>query len=172
MPFIKNPYDVLLEAAKGDLECNTEGYLTESEIKTKLKNVEEVKYNAVITAEMVSVFDIAGDYLVEMNSIAGYMKTNKIRTVEEALDNIAEANNVEPMSVGLLMESDSYVYAMLEKASKMKNKSSKNKALDKINKSTDLIDRLKGKGYKVKKKKSSPAKKKGPKDDIEEGCRK
>ena len=156
--FIRNPYDLLLEAAGNDLTANTEGYITENAIHESLNNIEELDEDVIIGPEMVPVLKVSESYLVEMNSIASFMKTNGIKSTERALDLIAEANNMMPKDVGLLIESDDYVDSMLEKANanfkKTKNKKAKNKVLEKVKKATKLTDKLKKDGYTVKKKRS------------------
>lgn len=157
--FIKDPYSLLAEAANMDLTANTSGVLTESEIVSRLNTIDEVTEDVVITAEMVSVVNVAGDYLVEMNTLNPYMKCNGIKTVAEALNNVAKVNGLEEKSVGLLIESDDYVNALLEKANakfkKDKNAAAKNKVLEKIKKATDVPAKLIKDGFPVKKKKGS-----------------
>lgn len=172
MPFIQNPYDVLLEAAKSDLSNNTEQVLRENEIRTKLNSVEEITESVGLSPEMIPVISIGEDYLVEMNYIGGFMQSCNIKSVAEALDIIAEANKLPEKSVGLLIESDDYVEAMLEKASKTTNPKVKDKIMKKVKKSTDLTDKLQDDGYKVKKKKkdkkkaaAKPKSKKATKND-------
>lgn len=148
MAFIKDAYTLLSEAAL--LESDTEAIVTENEIMQRLNDIEEVSEEVVITAEMVSVISVGEDYLVEINNLVPYMKSNGITSVAEALDNISEANNLEAKAVGLLMESDEETKKLVDNA---KTKANKNKLLDKIKKSTDLSDNLKKNGYKVKKKK-------------------
>lgn len=162
---IDNPFNLLLEAAASDISANTEGNITESAILKRINSIEECSRHIVIGAEAVPVFNVDECYLVEMNSIAGYMKSTGIKSIMEALDNICEANNLEPYSVGLLVESDDEIRSMLEKANakckKDGNKKAKNAMLDKIKKSTDITDKLKKNGYPVKKKKSG-----SPKDEC------
>lgn len=155
---VDNPFKLLSEAAIGDIQANTEGAITESQIMARLNSIEEVAGDVNITAEMVPVISVAEDYLVEMNSIAGYMQSNEITTIAEALDNVAYVNGLDKFDVGLLIESDDYIKTMIEKADekckKDGDKKAKNKILDKIKKSTDVTEKLKKAGYKVKKKKS------------------
>ena len=151
MPFIKDPYSLLVEAASADLNANTEGTLTEGAIRSCLESIEEVDEEIVVTAEMVTVIKVGDDLLVEMNSLYPYMKTNGINSIEEALDNVAMANDLEEKAVGLLVESDAYYNAMLEKCNS--KGSNGNKVLEKIKKATDISSKLKDKGYNVKKKK-------------------
>ena len=170
MPFINDPYSLLLEASKQDLNRNTVNALTEGAIKTRLNSFEESANEVVITAEMVSVLKVNDQYVTEMNFLHPYMKSNGIKSVEEALDNVAFVNGLQEHSVGLLIESDDYIDAMLEKAcktaSKKKDASIKDKALNKIKKATDLPEKLKKDGFPVIKKKS--AKKEGC--ASKEGC--
>ena len=151
--FIRNPYDLLLEAAGDDLTANTEGYITENAIHESLNSIEEVDEDIVIAPNMVPVIKVSESYLVEMQAIASFMKSNGITSTEKALDTVAEANNLMPKDVGLLIESDDYVDDMLEKAN-CKPKKAKNKVLDKVRKATKLTDKLKKDGYPVKKKKA------------------
>lgn len=151
MPFIKNPYNILIEAAGSDLTANTEGLLTEQSILSRMDAIEEVSESFTHSAESVPVFKNGNDLLVEMTGIAGFMQDAGIYNIEEALDAVAAANDLPAKSVGLLVESDGYVQAMLEKAAK-KGKSAKNKTLEKINVAGKIADKLKDKGYTVKKK--------------------
>ena len=145
--FIHDTYSLLAEAAAMDLSANTEGVLTESEIDTRMKNIDEVSEDIIYTAEMVTVIAVDESYLTDINALMPFMKTNGIKSVGEALDMVAEANGMPPKSIGLLVESDAYVDALLEKACAKKTKEGKNKILDKIKKATDLSDKLKKKGY-------------------------
>ena len=156
---IDNPFNLLLEAAQSDLEMNTEGHITESTIINRFESIEECSRDIIIAPEAVPVFNIDETFLVDMNSLAAYMRSNEMTSVTESLDNIAVANNLYPRSIGLLVESDDEVRSMLEKAS-CKSRKAKNSVLDKIKKSTDITDKLKKNGYPVKKKKSKGKKKK------------
>lgn len=155
---IDNPFTLLVEAAQTDIVANTEGAITESTILNRFASIKECTKSIIVQAEAVPVFNIDECYVVEMNSIAGYMRSNKIKSIEEALDSVCEANHLEPYSVGLLVESDDYIQSMLEKANakckKDGNKKAKNAVLDKIKKSTDIADKLDKDGYPVLKKKS------------------
>ena len=154
---IDNPFNLLLEAAQTDIVTNTEGAITESAIINRFNSIKECSKSIVIAAEAVPVFNVDECYLVEMNSLAGYMKSNRIKSVETALDRICEANNLEPFSVGLLVESDDYIDDMLEKANekvrKTGNKKAKNNLLKKLKKSTDIAEKLDRDAYTVLKKK-------------------
>jgi hypothetical protein len=80
----------------------------------------------------------------------------------EALDAVAEANKLEPKTVGLLIESMESVTSMIDKHVKNSKKTldnhvsnSKEKfdaTMNKIGKATGLAKNLKAKGYPVKRK--------------------
>ena len=151
--FIKDPYSLLAEAASMDLSVNTSVALTESQVNTIMESFDEVNEDVVYTAEMVSVVQVGGDYLVEMNALYPYMQSNKITSVAEALNNVAKVNGLQEKSVGLLIESDDKTKSLIEAAAKKGGKA-KEKAMDKIKKATKIPAKLKKEGFPVKKKKS------------------
>lgn len=157
--FAKNSLSLLVEAANLDMNANTEGIMSEGQIKSAMASFDEVSEDVVVTAEMVSVIAVGEDYLVEINNLLPFMKCNDIKSVGEALDAVSSVNGLQPKSVGLLIESEECVNSMIEKANnkfkKDKDKNAKNKVLDKISKSTALSEKLKKQGYKVKKKKNT-----------------
>ena len=166
--FIKDPYSLLAEAASMDLSVNTSVALTESQVNTIMESFDEVSEDVVYTAEMVSVVKVGGDYLVEMNALYPYMKSNNITSVAEALNNVAAVNGLQEKAVGLLIESDDRTAEMIQEACK-KGSKAKEKALDKIKKATKIPAKLKKEGFPVKKKKG----KESAKDEAcaKEGCK-
>ena len=166
--FIKDPYSLLAEAASMDLSVNTSVALTESQVNTIMESFDEVSEDVVYTAEMVSVVQVGGDYLVEMNALYPYMKSNNITSVAEALNNVAAVNGLQEKAVGLLIESDDRTAEMIQEACKKGGKA-KEKALDKIKKATKIPAKLKKEGFPVKKKKG----KESAKDEAcaKEGCK-
>ena len=166
--FIKDPYSLLAEAASMDLSVNTSVALTESQVNTIMESFDEVSEDVVYTAEMVSVVKVGGDYLIEMNALYPYMKSNNITSVAEALNNVAAVNGLQEKAVGLLIESDDRTAEMIQEACKKGGKA-KEKALDKIKKATKIPAKLKKEGFPVKKKKG----KESAKDEAcaKEGCK-
>ena len=166
--FIKDPYSLLAEAASMDLSVNTSVALTESQVNTIMESFDEVNEDVIYTAEMVSVVQVGGDYLVEMNALYPYMKSNNITSVAEALNNVAAVNGLQEKAVGLLIESDDRTAEMIQEACKKGGKA-KEKALDKIKKATKIPAKLKKEGFPVKKKKG----KESAKDEAcaKEGCK-
>ena len=101
----------------------------------------------------VPVVNIQGEYFTEMNFLHPYMKSAKIKSIAEALNNVAEANGLPVGAVGLLIESGSNVSECINKAIESANPKKEKNVLDKIGKSIDISDKLKSKGINVKKKK-------------------
>lgn len=154
---LKSPYELLAESTAADLAANTEGYITESEVRARMSSIEELSESIVFGPEMVPVFGIDEGYYTDINSIAPFMKSYNIKTVAEALDRVAQANNLPEKSVGLMIESDDYINTLLEKAEAAKatkGKNAANKLLNKAKALTDVPKDLIKKGFPVKKKKS------------------
>lgn len=151
--FFKDSLTLLSEVAAADLGRDTEFRINESTIINNYEEIEEVNEEVVYGPQMVPVLNIGGDLLTEMQYLAPYFMNNPIETVEEALDDIAAANNLPPKSVGLLVESQECVTDMIDQAI-AKSKGAGSNMLKKVAKGESLVDRLKKNGYKVKKKKS------------------
>ena len=156
MPYIKEPLSLLAECAMTDMRTDTESLYTESQIKTAYNSVDEiVNEDFKWGADTVPVMTFKdGTMLTEMNYLAPYMRDNEITSVEEALNDVATANRLQPKQVGLLVESQECVDSMIDQAI-AKGGKQKTKTFDKLFKGQSLIDKLKKKGYPVKKKKSS-----------------
>ena len=151
--FFKDPITLLAECAEADINSNVELSINEAQIVSAYNNIEELEEEVNYAAEFVPVINIKGSYYTEMQYLAPYMSNNNIRNVAEALNNIAEANNLAPTEVGLIVESQDSVTAKINEALGKKN----TKFLGKVKKGEDLISKLKNKGFDVKKKKSKKA---------------
>jgi hypothetical protein len=151
MPYIKDSFSILAECAAIDLP-DTQRVVRESEIKEGYNDIEEAAGEYNITAEMVPVVKIGEEYYTEAQLLAPFMRDSGIRSMAEALDAVAEANKLEPKSVGLLIESECAVTGMIEKACKKESSKIKDAVMDKVNKATNLAKDLKKKGFKVKRK--------------------
>lgn len=149
--FFKDPITLLAECAEADLNYNLETTIEESKIISAYDKIEELEEEVNYAAEFVPVMKIADNYYTEMQYLAPYMQNNDIRNVAEALNNIAEANNLAPKEVGLIVESQDCVTDKINEALGKKN----TKFLGKVKKGEDLVSKLKSNGFKVKKKKSS-----------------
>ena len=151
MPYIKDSFSILAECAAIDLP-DTQRVVKESEIREGYNNIEEAAGNYSITAEMVPVVQIENEYYTEAQLLAPFMRDSGIKNIAEALDAVAEANKLEPKSVGLLIESGNTVSNMIEKACKKESSKIKDAVMDKVGKATDLAKDLKEKGFNVKRK--------------------
>ena len=151
MPYIKDTFSILAECAAVDLP-DTRRFIRESELKTEYENIEEASENYMVAVEMIPVVKIENQFFTEAQFIAPFMRDAEIRSIAEALDYIAEANNLPAKSVGLLIESECNVTAMIEKACQKKSGKTRDAVMDKVSKATDLAKNLKSKGYPVKRK--------------------
>lgn len=162
MPYIKDSFSILAECAAIDLP-DTRRVVRESEVRSEYENIEEASFDYAATAEMVPVVEMGGEYYTEAQFLAPFMRDAEIRSIAEALDCIAEANNLPPKSVGLLIESNKTVTGVIDKHVKKsgdvlngvvdKSKEKFDATVNKVSKAADLAKNLKSKGYKVKRKK-------------------
>jgi hypothetical protein len=150
--FIKDPMTLLAECATSDLLADTDLSIEESSIIKKYNSIEEASREIKYDAEVVPVVSVDEQFFTEMNWLSAYMRSNDIKSITEALDNVAEANKLAPHSVGLLIESSDNVLNVI---TKVIGGSKKHATLGKISKGEALADKLKSKGYPVKRKKSS-----------------
>lgn len=151
MPYIKDSFSILAECAAIDLP-DTRRVVRESEVRSDYENIEEAESNYTATAVMVPVVQIGKEYYTESQFMAPFMRDAEIKSMTEALDAIAEANGLPEKSVGLLVESESNVTGMIERACQKESGKAKDVVMDKIGKATDLVKNLKSKGYPVKRK--------------------
>ena len=148
MPYIKDTFSILAECAAIDLP-DTRRVVRESELRSEYESIEEAA-GYVVAAEMVPVVKIGEEYYTEAQLLAPFMRDAGIKSMTEALDCIAEANNLAKKSVGLLIESKCCVSEMIERACQKESGKAKDAVMNKINKATDLVKNLKSKGYPVK----------------------
>lgn len=152
MPFIKDSFSILAECAAFDLP-DTKRAVRESEVRSAYDSIEEISEEYFAVAEAVPVVEIQDEYFTEANFLAPFMRDSGIKSISEALDAIAEANNLEPKSVGLLIESKCEVSDMIEKACQKENSKMKDAVMDRVDKAANLAKSLKEKGHPVKCKK-------------------
>lgn len=150
MPYIKDSFSILAECAAIDLP-DTRRVVRESEVRNEYDNIEEAAGTYSITAEMVPVVQLENGYFTEAQLLAPFMRDAGIKSMAEALDCVAEANELEPKSVGLLIESKCSINEMIQKASG-KGPKAKDSVMDKIDKATGLVKNLKSNGFNVKRK--------------------
>jgi hypothetical protein len=157
MPYIKDTLSILAECASADVGMSKKTIVEEAGIRSAYDSLEETAEPVFISAEMVTVVKVGNDYMTEMNCLVPFMKSYGIKSVEEALNDVAIANGLPERSVGLLVESKESVARMIQEATKKskaaKNSKAKNACLGKVQKATDLVNKLKSKGFSVKTKK-------------------
>lgn len=157
MPYVKDSLSLLVEAGSVDINYDTKSILTESAVRNGYSKIKCVSENFVYGPEMVTVVKIGDEYFTEMSFLKPYMESNGIKSISEALNNIAYANNLDTNNVGLLIECDDNVTSCINKALESGSPKQKKNAFDKIAKAINLADKLEEKGIKVRKK---PSKKK------------
>lgn len=154
---IKSNIQLLSEAAAADLKLNTEAIVGYDAVREAYSAIPEAPEPVVTEASDVLITKTANDeYYVEMLNLAPFMMDTGITDISEALDLVAAANGLQPRQVGLCIESQARVDAVLEAARK-KSKETKDpkplkKAVEKIDKNNAVAAKLMKKGYKVVKK--------------------
>lgn len=154
MPFVKDAMTLLIESADVDLKTDTKYVVKESKVRSGYSSISEASESIIYGPEVVPVVSLDGGYYTEMNFLYPFMSTNGIKSIAEALNYVAEANGLSKDSVGLLIESEGDVNECINKAIESGSQKKKDNIISKIGKAIDLSDKLKGKGIKVKKKKT------------------
>lgn len=155
MPSVKSELGYLAEMAAYDLYHDEESVLTEGQIRHTLNQFStcDVTFTPIMTP--VVKLDEADAYVTDVRYLVPFMESYGIKSVAEALDMVAEANDLPPKSVGIIETAGE---KEIEEAKRTKNPKTKNALLDKLAKSVDLSKKLKDKGYPVAKKKGSSKK--------------
>lgn len=144
-----SPLEILSEAAKAE-SFETDNVLTNSiaaELKSVFADVDVCPVDMCFTQEMVNVVEDDGAYFVELSDIAKYMVSEQVKSVKEAIGNVAECNNIKASDMTVVIESEEYFKAFLEACKKDKKKEKELKG------AANLIKKLKKAKIKVCKKK-------------------
>ena len=147
----KSYTNILKEAAEAE-EFNVTDLVTD-EIKSAydecIKEMTVIPSNmAAYRAKMVPVFQNESSYYVEFDNVAKYMKSAEVKDVAIALDNIAEANDIDLSSLSLVIESEDYMNSVINEAIK-KSKAGDKSLLESCELSVKLINMLKSEGINV-----------------------
>lgn len=110
-------------------------------------NIQEMPEDIRTTASMVPVIECNGHYVTESNYVIPFMRENGIEAIEEALDKIAEANNLAKKSVGLVIASQDGINSLSESVVDEATE-------EKLEGFLRMADRLLESGYPVFKKRS------------------
>ena len=155
---IKTNMALLAEAAAIDANLNIVNEANVDAVRESYNSIPECVGITVTEAADVVVTPVAGDYFVEMTNLAPFLLDSGIRSVSKALDMVAEANGLEPKSVGLIIDSQDTVSRMLyestAKAKRTGNDKIRENAISKVSKNIAIAKRLMSEGYKVAKKRS------------------
>ena len=154
---IKSNLQLLSEAAAIDTKINTKAAMRYDVVREAYKAIPEATEAMVTEASDVIVTATSdGNYYVEMVNLAPFMLDSGIKSVATALDKVAESYGLPDRSVGLVVESQSFVDYTLEsaraKAESTGNTKILENALSKVNKNNAIIAKLMSEGYEVVKK--------------------
>ena len=158
-------YGIITEAARAesfevdDINLNMEI----SEIERVIESIDELDTEIMYTVEMVNVIgdtDANGNevYMVELENVQKYMESCDIEDYAIAIENIAEANELESYSMCIVIESEDVIMLALNEAKKAK-KVTPGK-MKRIKNTADVLKLIKTKGIKVAKRKSKSSRKK------------
>ena len=147
----KSCTDIIKEAAVSE-EFNVTDIITD-ELKANYADCmacmpiiakEAVAYNS----HMVPVFQNESSYFVEMDNVFKYMKSFEITDIKEAMENIAEANDISIGDMSLVIESRDYMDSVIENAIEQ-SKAGDKTLLENCELSVKLINMLKSEGINV-----------------------
>ena len=156
---IKSNLQILSEAAAVDLKNSTAGVLKADAVKEAYAQIEECIEPTVTEAADVVVTQTGDNrFYTEMTALAPFMMDAGIKSIGKALDMVAEANNLEPKEVGLIVDSQAYVESTIDnaiaKAKATGNYKILENAVAKVHKNNQIVAKLLSEGYKVAKKNS------------------
>ena len=157
---IKSNLLLLAEAATADMKIHTKNTYALDSVREAYAKIPESPEMVVTEAADVVITETAeNEFFVEMSNLAPFMMDSGITNIAEALDMVAAANGLEPKALGLCIESQVSVDAMLEAAKKKSEATKSDKplksAMAKVDKNNKAAASLMKKGYKVVKKSNS-----------------
>lgn len=157
MGLFKRPADIIAEAGNLDLGT-TENILTESAINdfaAEVHNIPTIEEGYLqYSEEVVPVFEYAGGAVVELDNLVKFMESNNIEEVTDALNRLGEHYNIDPESIGVVIESDEELGEVLEEAKKIKDPMIKGKKTGVLNSARETLEKLKNSSVKLFKKNS------------------
>lgn len=147
----KSYTNILKEAAEAE-EFNVSNLISD-EIKSQydecVKEMTVIPKNTVAyKAEMVPVFQNESNYYVEFDNVAKYMKSAEVSDVAIALNNIAEANDINSSSLAVVIESKEYMESVIKEAIEQ-SKAGDKSLLESCELSMKLIEMMKSEGINV-----------------------
>lgn len=147
----KSYTNIIKEAAESE-EFNVSDVISD-ELKDKYNEcVKEMvivpKGTVTYTAEMIPVFENDSRYYVEFDNMAKYMKSCDVRDIKEAVDTIAEVNNIDESDLSVVIESREYMESVIEEAIEQ-SKAGDKSLLESCELSMKLIEMMKSEGINV-----------------------
>lgn len=152
-----DPMKILIEACQSDISASDDLRVSdaEEELNEEYYNIEEVEDEPTYTESMIPVFATKNSmYLVESDMLGKYMDCASIYDPKEAIEKIAESNNIDAKDIAVLVESDDYANEIIQEAKATKSKKTINKAVS----TSKFLKAFKLKGIKVVKKKTKKSK--------------
>lgn len=148
---MKTCTDIIKEAALSE-EFNVSDIVTD---ELRASYTECMKEMAVISKDvvayncnMVPVFQHESGYAVEMDTVVKYMNSFEITDIKEAMENIAEANDIELDDMSLVIESEEYMDSVIQEAIRL-SKAGDKALLENCELSVKLINMLVSEGINV-----------------------
>lgn len=148
---MKSCTDIIKEAAIAE-DFNVSDIVTD-ELKSRysdcMNNMPIVDKSLVsYNCRMVPVFQNESGYFVEMDNVVKYMNSFEITDVKEAIENIAEANEIRLDNMSLVIESKDYMDSIIESAI-IQSKAGDKSLLESCEMSIKLLNLLESEGINI-----------------------
>ena len=118
----KSYTDIIKEAAS--LEEFSVSNVVEDELKHAcrecIKDIPVVSKEVVgYSASLVPVFANEGAYYIDLPDLVKYMDSTEVSDIKEAMEDVAEANNLSVEEMSLVLESREYMESVIESAAEI-----------------------------------------------------
>lgn len=114
-----------------------------------IKNMPIIDKKIVLyNSNMVPVFQNESGYFVEMDNVLKYMKSFEITDITEAIENIANVNDIDIEEMSLVIESKDYMNSAIKSAIKQ-SKAGDKTLLENCELAVKLISMLESEGIKI-----------------------
>ena len=148
---IKSCTDIIKESATAE-EFNVSDIISD-ELKSKygecMSNMPIIDKSVVAyNSSMVPVFQNESGYFVEMDNLVKYMNSFEITDIAEAMENVAEANEIRVENISLVIESKDYMDSVIESAI-AQSKAGDKTLLENCELSIKLLNMLESEGINV-----------------------
>lgn len=147
----KSTVDIIKEAALAEefQVSDIESDELKSNFNECVNNIPVIAKEAVAyNSKMVPVFQYESVYFVEMDTVVKYMNSFEITDIKEAMENIAESNEIEVEDMSLVIESEEYMSSVIESAI-VQSKAGDKSLLESCELAVKLINMLESEGVRV-----------------------